>query len=91
MTTIKKAHFNSHDGRIYVALINRNTLGVIKNPEENGLDANYTSSQLEGAINLGNNNSLFGLPPFIQSLFLDKIDIVNLDDFYTNRNQSLFR
>lgn len=72
------------DGRIYVALINRNTLGVIKNPEENGLDANYTSSQLEGAINLGNNNSLFGLPPFIQSLFLDKIDIVNLDDFYTN-------
>ncbi|PJX24458.1 hypothetical protein CAP47_02910 [Psychroflexus sp. S27] len=72
------------DGRIYVALINDSTLGVIKNPEESGLDANYTSSQLEGAINLGNNNSLFGLPPFIQSLFLDKIDIVNLDDFYTN-------
>lgn len=72
------------DGKIYVALINQTKLGVVKNPEEVGANANYTSSQLQGAIDLGNKRSLFGLPPFIQSLFLDKIDIVNLDNFYPN-------
>ncbi len=64
------------DGRIYRALssayqIGLPYLGVIESPNERGLASNY----IDRAINLGNNVSFQGLPPFNQSLF-NKIDII---------------
>lgn len=73
------------DGRIYTALLGKTRLGVIKNPEEIGPSSNYASTVADGAVDLDGKNSLFGLPPFIQSLFLDKIDIVDIGDFLTNQ------
>jgi len=65
------------DGKIYRALSESYQnglpfLGVIENPNASGLAANY----IHNAINLGVNTSTQGLPPFIQSFFTDKIDII---------------
>ena len=65
------------DGKIYRALstsydVGQPFLGVINNPDESGLGSNYQHN----AISLGGNNSTQGLPPFDQSLFNTKIDII---------------
>jgi len=65
------------DGKIYRALSESYQsglpfLGVIENPNEPGLAANY----IHNAINLGVNTSSQGLPPFVQSFFTEKIDII---------------
>jgi len=49
-------------------------LGVIENPENDGLACNYKHN----AIDLGVNNSTQGLPPFIASIF-SQIEITNTD------------
>jgi len=83
------------DGRIYRALstnynIGQPFLGVITSPDVVGPGANYQHN----AISLNGRNSTQGLPPFDQSIFNTKIDIIrnglsitNLDlcdgDIYT--------
>lgn len=58
------------DKKIYRALsetylIGSSYLGVIENPEEDGVNCNYQHN----SIYLGENNSSQGLPPFIASIF----------------------
>ncbi len=65
------------DGKIYRALSANYTtglpfLGVIDNPNALGTAANY----IHNAVSLAPNVSTQGLPPFIQSFFNDKIDII---------------
>ena len=65
------------DGKIYRALsasyfAGLPFLGVINNPNTQGIAANYTHN----ALFLGNNNSSQGLPPFVQSFFTEKMDII---------------
>ena len=65
------------DGRIYRALstnynIGQPFLGVITNPDAIGAAANYQHN----AISLNGRNSTQGLPPFDQSIFNTKIDII---------------
>jgi gliding motility-associated-like protein len=57
------------DGKIYVVAVGDDYLDVIDNPNELGEDCNY----IEGAIYLGGNVGMFGLPQFVQSLFSNKI------------------
>ncbi|MBR9914245.1 MAG: T9SS type B sorting domain-containing protein [Algicola sp.] len=72
------------DKRIYraqVSFANFNTsgnfIGVINNPEANGLASNYDENGVLLDINGGFQNlSRIGLPPFIQSLFNSQIDII---------------
>ncbi|MEO8933493.1 MAG: hypothetical protein ABI295_04230, partial [Xanthomarina sp.] len=66
------------NGKIYRSMAATYTQGlpylsVINNPNEIGQACNYQNN----AINLGLNNSTQGLPPFISSLFVEKIDIIN--------------
>ena len=70
------------DGKIYRSLsesynFGSKYVGVIQNPEAIGTNANY----LHNAINLDPNNqnrrSRQGLPPFIQSMFLGVVNIIN--------------
>ena len=68
------------DQKIYRTLSNSYNngtpfLGVIENPENEGVACNYKHS----FINLGGNNSTQGLPPFIASIF-DQIEITNIND-----------
>ena len=65
------------DGRIYRALSSTffegsQFLGVINNPNVIGAGANYQHN----AIDLSPNLSMQGLPPFDQSLFVNRIDII---------------
>ena len=53
------------DGKIYRAVDESNFLGVINNPEEDGLAANY----VHNGVSLGDKVSKQGLPQFIQSFF----------------------
>jgi len=62
------------DGKIYRARNNESFLGLINNPDANGLAANY----VHDAIKLGNRISTQGLPPFIQSFFIGNILVENL-------------
>lgn len=59
-------------------------LGVIENPEADGLNCNY----IHNAINLGSSKSSQGLPPFIASIFY-QIEIINEDTNEKITNQSL--
>ncbi|MFG6687167.1 T9SS type B sorting domain-containing protein [Mariniflexile sp. HNIBRBA6329] len=73
------------DGKIYRALtaaygVGLPYLGVIKNPNNIGLACNYEHN----AINLSPNESGQGLPPFIQSLFKEQIDIIQNGKSDTN-------
>ena len=61
------------DGKIYRAIDGTNSLGVINNPEGDGIAADYQ----HGVISLGSRNSTQGLPPFIQSFFAALIQIEN--------------
>lgn len=72
------------DRRIYRAqysLSNPGTsgryIGVIQNPEADGVAANYNETGVLLDVNDGfQNRSRIGLPPFIQSLFNSQIDII---------------
>lgn len=66
------------NGKIYRSMVGQNFLAVINNPELQGNQANYSESLTNGAISLGSQTN-FGLPPFIQSLFSSRIDIVGTD------------
>ncbi len=68
------------DGRIYVAVINASRLNVITNPNETGQAVSYVSNLGLGAINLQGRLATFGLPPFIQSIFESRTDIVNAEN-----------
>lgn len=64
----------ANDGKIYVALYNENgdgvdTVGVIEEPDEEGVLSNYQSASLR----LLPGKSRKGLPNFIQSYFVSKI------------------
>jgi len=66
------------NGKIYRALsrhydLGSNFLGVINNPNTLGTACNYQHN----AINLGTGISRQGLPPFIQSILLPNVDIIN--------------
>ncbi|MDH7446993.1 T9SS type B sorting domain-containing protein [Aquimarina sp. 2201CG14-23] len=72
------------DGRIYRALYDFNAnqgnyLGVIENPEELGTNVTYNERGLLVNVD-GNRGSRIGLPPFIQSIFAQTIDIINGSD-----------
>lgn len=60
------------DGRIYRVIIGQSSLDVIMNPNTPGSGADYRFSE----VSLGGRTGNFGLPPFIQSLFLNTIDII---------------
>ncbi|WP_299779937.1 T9SS type B sorting domain-containing protein [uncultured Formosa sp.] len=69
------------DGKIYRALaasyqVGLPYLGVIETPNAAGTSANYKHN----AIDLNGNSSTQGLPPFIQSFFNQKIDIIHASD-----------
>ena len=65
------------DGKIYHPILGTSILAVIQNPEASGQEVNYTQNTGSGAISLSPRSNNFGLPPFIQSLFTSRIDIVN--------------
>lgn len=52
-------------------------LGVIDNPEADGIACNYQHDAIDLDPNNQGRKSRQGLPPFIQSLFLSKIDIIS--------------
>lgn len=65
------------DGRIYRALsesyqVGLPYLGIIQYPNVQGTGANYRHN----AVSVSPNNSSQGLPPFIQSFFSTKVDII---------------
>jgi gliding motility-associated-like protein len=72
------------DKRIYRAQVNFSNLntsgrylGVINNPEADGMAVNYDETGILLDINNNFNNlTRIGLPPFIQSLFNSQIDII---------------
>lgn len=68
------------DGRIYHSLLSLSRLGVIRNPDAVGTASGYTENLSQGAISLNNNTAVFGLPPFIQSLFSKRIPIIDTSD-----------
>lgn len=65
------------NGKIYTPQINQAVLNVINNPNEIGANMGYTASLGLGAIGLQSRNSTFGLPPFIQSIFNSRVDIIS--------------
>ena len=78
------------DGKIYRALSETYDqglpyLGVIENPNAKGVAANYKHN----AVSLRGNNSTQGLPPFIQSFFNQKIDIIHASDGIETSNLPL--
>jgi len=84
------------DGKIYRALFNFNSsqgpyLGVINDPEAIGTGVNYVEQGV--TLNIPttgvNEQSRLGLPPFIQSLFAEKVDIINNDNDLTLVTSSL--
>ena len=54
------------DGKIYVAQYNVPYLGVINNPNVQGISSGY----VENGVGLAGRTSRLGLPPFIQSFFI---------------------
>lgn len=77
------------NGKIYRVLpqnylIGTSFLGVIDNPNEKGVAANYRHN----AIALEGNNATQGLPPFIQSFF-NKIDLIVNPDGSTSNSLTL--
>ncbi len=74
------SYFNSRsalqlgfDGKIYRAINEVNSLGVINDPEADGAASNY----VHNAISLGDKVSKQGLPQFIQSFFTGLIQTKN--------------
>ncbi len=67
------------DGRIYVSRFNSPFLGIIENPQAEAESINVTPN----GIDLQGRNAVLGLPPFIQSLFEDKIDIIDQGELFS--------
>lgn len=61
------------DGKIYVAQLEQNYLGIINNPSTLGVGANY----IENGISLSGRISQYGLPPFITTYFSVGINATN--------------
>ena len=66
------------DGKIYVAKVNNNSLDIIENPNQLGLNCNYVVD----AINLQGNYSSFGLPTFIQPYFIVEFEFCPGENTY---------
>lgn len=78
------------DGKIYRNIDRSNFLGVITNPDGDGIAANY----LHNAVSLGDKISTQGLPPFIQSFFIATIGTENIcfgdsTNFAINSNEPI--
>jgi len=67
------------NGKIYFSRTGESILGVINNPNLLGDAADYSNDTNNGAISLGGNTATLGLPPFIQSIFEERIDITGLN------------
>lgn len=65
------------NGKIYMPLFNGTLLTAINNPNEYGEDMDYSNFTNAGAISLQGNTTTFGLPPFIQSIFTSRVDIIS--------------
>ena len=61
------------NGKIYWASDGSNNISVINNPENIGAAVNYSHQ----SVSLGSATSTQGLPPFIQSLFIANLNIVD--------------
>lgn len=74
------------NGKIYKPIISTSRLAVINNPELDLNQINYSESISDGAINLQGRTATFGLPPFIQSIFSSRINIIdeNSENIITN-------
>ena len=59
------------DGKIYVAKVTNNHIGVINNPNAVGAAINY----VDNGVDLGGRKSQMGLPAFIQSYFSYTYDV----------------
>ncbi|MDC3388136.1 hypothetical protein OAX11_01350, partial [Flavobacteriaceae bacterium] len=84
------------DGKIYRALFNFNNgdgsfLGVVNNPELAGIACNYVEQgfSVNNPATAITEASRIGLPPFIQSLFAEKVDIIDTDNDPTTVESSL--
>ena len=75
------------NGKIYKTVIGSSTLAVINNPNNQAANVNYTENINVGAIQL-TGSANFGLPPFTQSLFTSRIDIIEdiSDEIVTDTN-----
>ena len=75
------------DGKIYRPVIGSSILAVINNPNNQAANVNYTENTNAEAIQL-TGNANFGLPPFTQSLFTSRIDIIDdiSDEIVTDTN-----
>ncbi|MAN27216.1 MULTISPECIES: T9SS type B sorting domain-containing protein [Mesonia] len=65
------------NGKIYKSVISTSKLGVINNPELDADQVNYSESISNGGIYLQGRTAIFGLPPFIQSIFSSRINIID--------------
>ena len=72
------------NGKIYYARSRQTFLGIINSPEKEASDVNF----IENGLSLNGNISTEGLPPFIQSFFLE-IEIKDQDDDFVVNNQDL--
>lgn len=72
------------NGKIYWASDNSNVISVINNPENLGANVNYSHR----SVSLGSGTSTQGLPPFIQSLFIANLNIIDptVTDILTDLN-----
>ncbi|MEW7292712.1 T9SS type B sorting domain-containing protein [Aquimarina sp. 2304DJ70-9] len=72
------------DGKIYRTLLDFNAqignyLGAIENPEDPASSIIYNERSILVNVD-GSRNAQLGLPPFIQSIFAQTIDIINMGD-----------
>jgi gliding motility-associated-like protein len=77
------------NGKIYRTtaenyLIGSDHLGVIENPNEKGIAANY----IHDAVYLGNGIANQGLPPFVQSFF-NRVELIKNEDGTTSTSLSI--
>ncbi len=67
------------DGKIYHVTFQSARLGVINSPNALRADVNYIPGSNLSSVSLSGRSGIFGLPPFIQSLFSERINIINDD------------
>ena len=77
------------DEKIYRSGFGLETLPAIINPDALGSDVVYTELTSEGAVFLGGRSATLGLPPFIQSIFAKRINIITGDDLNLVTNLKL--
>lgn len=71
-TSVNGALQLAPNGKIYSSAVTRETLNVINAPNEKGTACNFVEAQQT----LGGRIASFGLPPFIQSLFNEVVNII---------------